>query len=617
MLRLKLLLFFGLACVFASGQSLEVDTIAALPEVMIVGDRQEAFGQCSRQWTGGWEELPVFLKSYGPGQLTSLSLRGAGAGHTALIWNGFNLQNPMHGQVDFSLLPIPLFPEIRLDLGANAALWGSGSIGGAVHLHDNLNLVSPGHQLEISGRIGSFGRQVQQINWRWGDEHFHSQTRLFHIRQRNNYPYTGLQGAAMRQSHAGFRQLGGTQDLLFKKKGHQWDVHAWIQGSEREIPPTLLQSGSEASQGDQSIRLAVHWQYTQNKWALHLRSGFLRDVIDYRDPAANLDDWSASQVLIAEGEWHWAPGRSQLLAIGAHQSWLQGQTNYYEGIPRQQRQALFASYRVEDEKKKWLGIASIRQEWNEAHPAPLSPSISGAWKPLAWMQVQTQLSRHFRWPTLNDLYWAPGGNPDLQPEKGWGGELGVKGLGAWQNLPWEVGISAYSRRIEDWILWRPSGNFWSPQNLALVWSRGLEANGRIGLPIGPFRLNLSAAYSGIRSTSQKKQSPNDDSVGKQLVYTPLHTLSGRMGLKWKTLSFYWNQRFTGKAYTLADHSDSLPAYWLHDIHFEYQLNKNTFSLLIISNLNNISNTSYQTVQYRPMPGRNWELGIVLKEKWSK
>ena len=608
------LLFASIWCL---AQDPVVDTIAELPTALVLADRQELFGQGARQWTGELETLPVYMKSYGPGQLASISLRGAGAAHTALIWNGFNLQNPMHGQVDFSLVPSLLFPEIRVDLGANAALWGSGAIGGAVHLENNLPLPQSGLNLEGGFQLGSFGQQAQFLALEWGGKQLSSQTRVFRIRQQNDFPFTDLGGLPQRQSHATFRQLGGAHDLLFRKKHHQLDAHIWIQGSEREIPPTLLQSASEATQADQSIRLAAHWGFSKNKWALHLRSAYLRDVIDYEDPSISLDDWSRSQVFIAEGEWHWAPRPLQLLALGLHQTWLNGKTDYYDGNPQQMRQAAFASYRQESRNTKWVATTSIRQEWSGGQFAPFSPALNGAWEPLPWLHTQVQISRHFRWPTMNDLYWTPGGNPDLSPEKGWGGELGLKGIGQLKSMALELELSAYSRRIEDWILWRPTGNFWSPQNLALVWSRGMESSFRTSVPLNAVQLELFLAYSGVRSTSLKKLSPNDDSVGKQLIYTPVHTFTGDLTARWNGFSLGWQQRYTGKVYTLSDHSDSLPAYWLHDLHLEWKFNKERFSLLVFNNLRNIFNTPFQVVQYRPMPGRSWEIGIILKEKISR
>ena len=50
-------------------------------------------------------ESPLFIKSYGLGSLATSSFRGGSAYQTAVLWNGFNINNPMYGQTDFALIP--------------------------------------------------------------------------------------------------------------------------------------------------------------------------------------------------------------------------------------------------------------------------------------------------------------------------------------------------------------------------------------------------------------------------------------------------------------------------------------------------------------------------------
>ena len=52
------------------------------------------------------DRTPLYIKSYGPGQLASISIRGTSAQHTAVLWNGLNIMLPTLGQNDFALLPV-------------------------------------------------------------------------------------------------------------------------------------------------------------------------------------------------------------------------------------------------------------------------------------------------------------------------------------------------------------------------------------------------------------------------------------------------------------------------------------------------------------------------------
>ena len=56
---------------------------------------------------------PLNIKVYGQGQLATTGFRGAGAQHTAVLWNGINLQNSMNGQTDFSMFPVDFADEVR------------------------------------------------------------------------------------------------------------------------------------------------------------------------------------------------------------------------------------------------------------------------------------------------------------------------------------------------------------------------------------------------------------------------------------------------------------------------------------------------------------------------
>ncbi|MDQ3048949.1 MAG: Plug domain-containing protein, partial [Bacteroidota bacterium] len=75
-------------------------------------------------------ESQIFIKSYGLGSLATTSFRGAGSSHTAVLWNGFNLQSPMNGLLDVSLVPSGFIKNIQIQYGGSGALWGSGAVGG-------------------------------------------------------------------------------------------------------------------------------------------------------------------------------------------------------------------------------------------------------------------------------------------------------------------------------------------------------------------------------------------------------------------------------------------------------------------------------------------------------
>lgn len=52
------------------------------------------------EWLG--RENGVFIKNYGPGNIATITQRGLGAAHTAVLWHGLNIQNNTLSTIDFS-----------------------------------------------------------------------------------------------------------------------------------------------------------------------------------------------------------------------------------------------------------------------------------------------------------------------------------------------------------------------------------------------------------------------------------------------------------------------------------------------------------------------------------
>lgn len=77
---------------------------------------------------------PLAFKNYGPGQLATVSFRGTSANHTAVLWNGININQPNLGQTDFSTLPIAGFDRLAVQYGSSASVVGSDAVGGSVLL---------------------------------------------------------------------------------------------------------------------------------------------------------------------------------------------------------------------------------------------------------------------------------------------------------------------------------------------------------------------------------------------------------------------------------------------------------------------------------------------------
>ena len=135
----------------------------------------------------------VFIKSYGMGGSATPSFRGTGAGHTQLTWNDININHPMLGQSDLSLIPAGLIDDIQIYYGGASMPLNSGGIGGIINLEtrpvwkkETLISINPG--------IGSFGQYTGLVKVRSGNAKFQTVTKAFFQSSENDFPYlnTGI-----------------------------------------------------------------------------------------------------------------------------------------------------------------------------------------------------------------------------------------------------------------------------------------------------------------------------------------------------------------------------------------------------------------------------------------
>lgn len=242
----------------------------------------------------------VFIKSYGLGSLATTSFRGAGANHTALLWNGFNIQSPMNGLVDMALVPSFLFNNVQLQYGGSGALWGTGAVGGTIYMNNSAEF-NKGFAVFTNVAQGSFASYQQQLGLEVSKKRFISSIKLFNHDAKNNFPFinTAQFGKPeQKQSNAELNQNGLLQENYFKiNNKQQLTTRFWYQYSDRGIPPSMTQNISIADQKDQSYRATAEWKRLGNKLSSLIRVGYFEDKLWYNDSLSNLKSNSVTKFL--------------------------------------------------------------------------------------------------------------------------------------------------------------------------------------------------------------------------------------------------------------------------------------------------------------------------------
>jgi len=553
------------------------------------------------------------LRTYGMGSLSTSAARGAGSAHTAVLWDGFSLLSPMNGLSDLALLPVFFLDDSRIQQGAAVALFGSGALGAAVHLGQTQPKQS-GVRLFYEG--GSFGQHTAGAQLSWVQNRMSHDMRFFIKQAKNDFPYLNvarfgspeerLKNAKL-QANGVMYQLGlglGPKDSLA--------VKFWLQQYERAIPPAMTAANAASVQTDAATRAQIRWMHRGNNISWQLRQMYTLEDNHYVDPLAGLEELHRFKAVISEldfqgvlgSHWRWQ-------AVGHHSLYNAASPAYDSVVLQQHRLALWSALRFQ--YSRWRGQMLVRQEIFEGRLVPFTPGIGVEYSLLPLTTFYSNASRTYRLPTLNDLYWQPGGNPSLRPELGWSAELGLRqqiNLGGQEQ---EISLGYFQQEVEDWIIWLPgSAGFWSPENLLAVSSRGLEAKLKMSTHYRLHQLRLQADYAWVKSVHTRVGPGQENRLNKQLIYVPEHQLRAQLWYQYKRFFGGLLYNFTGQRFVNSDHSSALDPYQLNHLQAGISKNFRKTEISLGLQVNNLFNTSYQAVLWRPMPGRYYLINLNLK-----
>lgn len=583
-----------------------------------------------------FREMPsVAAKRYAPGGLATPTMRGTGAGHTQVYWDGIPLNSPMLGQQDLSLGAGSLFDGVSVRYGGNSLMLGSGGIGGAIDLtNEPGRLWSRTNKLTLREQAGAFASNSSNIDLGISSLHFQSKTGIYLNTARNNFPFRNpsLPGEPVqRLENAGFLQGGGKQEFMFRTRRSEAIARVWVLRSDRDVPPTMLTVNALEHQQDVALRTMASWRTEIKPYrSIILKGALLEERTDYTNQVAGISAPSGFRRWVGQADYAdtYSLGRLRLKAAGLRwmydRSWSQG-----FGEPQfQNTLSGFASgvYRIREVNSI---SALVREEWVDGKWSPLMGYLAGSVRATNRLRINASGARNYRFPTLNDRFWVPGGNPFLRPELSHSAELSMfyfrdKKYGDPAERKLKVEVACYYNRVRDWILWLPgTGAIWQPENVADVTAMGLELIANHEGRVGQLRYALRANYT-LSSTR--------DGEGHQLIYTPQHIGSGRVAMQWRNWSVQYFQDLNGRRFTTKDNGNFLGAFTTADVSLgwegglsqgqesgpRYAQRTRKGSLHLQAGARNIFNAQYQTVAWRPMPGRAWyvRLDVTLsRTKW--
>ena len=613
------------------------DTLIYLDAVEIHENRFEAFTVGSKTQTFDSTDISIykganlsmllnarssiFIKGYGPGMLATPSLRGGSSSQTALLWNGFNIQSPMHGQNDLALFPLIFTDRIQIQHGSAGAIYGSGAVGSAINMSNNIEFNGMLHA-ETETQATNTENFIQAVQVKAAGTNFAGSIRFFNQNNNNrfsyNNPYDADQQVSTRQ-FAETAQYGFMNELYYRNNSNFASVRLWYNKSDRNIPPALMQSHTGAFQNDESLRITANWQKLFNTSMINARAAYFDETIFFRD-SLGIESLSNSDTWLQELQYRILEINGHNIDFGVGNQHVAARSEHYASDLSINRFSVFSTWKWVNNNDNFSLFASIRQEWQEELDIPFIPAFGFAYQINSELAVKGNAGKNFRIPSLNDLYWVPGGNSELLPESGWNQDLMIEYRNNKpENSPIitvsELSLTGFHRNIDNWIIWLPEGGIWTPKNVMQVRSAGLEATTVIQAKFNSSSLHLRLFYDYVSAKNEKHKSPNDASVGKQLIYVPKHSAGAILSASYGKAGFYYEHNYTGKRYISSDNLYSLDPFNTGNMGVNYYFSLSYAVLTISFDVQNIWNENYVITANNPMPLRYFQLRLNLK--WNR
>ena len=631
-MRRKVFLFIKvtwLILIFSTTDSGEVvaqsitDTIYQIPDVVISASRRQHFKNDIKTDVFSQDELSPYageslghfltcntalnVKAYGAGGVASVSLRGTSSSHVQVNWNGFPINSVTLGSADFSMIPVAGFDRVSVVYGAPGALYGSGTFGGAINLDSDLK---PEKALNGSANVSyeslktingsaSFHVGNNKLSWKvnaWGTFSENGFTYYDYIRQ-----------SKRKQTDGEWSDAGVIQQAILKlSSSSTLEAGMWYQVKTYNIP-SRIGSTSYESQKDSTLKLFAAYKKTASRWGLQVKAAFFNDEQSYIQKASAQSAINSIESYInalqcygdANFRYHLLPHLS--IDAGIISTYIVADVSAYG--ERKVEKGLAAFTGLKYDRNRFSLQTEVRKEWNSNFNSGLLPSFGIAWKmvPDNWI-LRANISQKFRKPTFNDLYWMPGGNPDLKPETGFSVEAGSL-ITVWkkENAKISTDIGLYWSEIKDMIVWLPSGAYWMAKNYQGVRSAGMDANLLFDLQRARWKF-----HSSLMVTLNHSMIKNDSCEAQEkMLYSPRVITSWGNRFSRGILDFTLWHHFTADRF-YGDNS-LLDPYQIFDVQTGVKIPIGQGILGIHITVNNLTNTTYELIRLYPMPGRYWSV----------
>lgn len=445
-------------------------------------------------------------RSGGPGQTTSVFVRGGSSSQTLVLLDGVRLNSATTGAYDFADLSLDDVERIEIVRGPQSPLYGSEAAAGVIQIitrkdgsgfkgsalgeigeddHNRVRLSASGGDAEgLSGRVSLATGRVEAVSAA------HPRNGNSELDRHENRTATGSLGWAASESHR------FDLDLRFFDGESEIDGFAFPAGPVDDLDAKLSRQATVAG--------LAYFGQPRPELEIEARFGFADDELEAEDPT----DPFGSYVIDSEdrelGLRVGYTAGSHRLSAGASREEREGGTALTFGA-EVEIDGVYLQDQIAIGERASLTLG-VRRDDHSAFGAEETGRAALALQAWEGGRIHASWGQGFKAPTLNDLYYPFFSNPDLLPERSEAFDLGFEHT--FGEGEWSAGVTYFDADFEDLIAF----DFvtFLPQNIAAAKSRGVEAE--LHWRSDGDRMRADASYTWNET--------EDESTGLQLARRP-------------------------------------------------------------------------------------------------
>jgi outer membrane cobalamin receptor len=571
-------------------------------------------------------ELGIDWRTYGNygGATQEIHIRGMSGDGTQVFVNGVNINSPSLGMANVGAIPLNNIERIEVVKGAGSLLYGSGAMGGTV------NIITKSPEKDVTDFAATAGYGTNNAYQVSAEQGMYVTEQFGYYLTANRYETDGFRNNSDLVHHdMSIKFIWDNEDALqVSLYGDYIDREYGLPGvkppegtQDFSVDGTRLVNGESASLvnrgADNDGHAVLNITGRPNDWLIIKFKQDYSDMESYNLnrnavgwfpalPGEGEKTWITNQAAVTEASINMSPVTSANILIGGEyrdydyerkQIELDANGHDESGTESAENYHVFSrgtfiegQYRPND----YFGVlVGGRYEEHSTFGHEILPRYGLIVHPAKNTVVKLSHGKHFKAPTMNDLYWPEDdwvrGNPDLKPEKGWHTDGTIEQ--GFLNDGIFISGSYFIWDIKDRIAWAENPNYvnpwmilkYTPTNLDTFKGEGWE----IGSKVGPFyNTTVSLSFTSLDAIEEKL-----GGARRHATYTPKKQFKGDLtywfdfGLTAKTTVRYVSKR--PAAYDddqTVEPSFVLDSYWTVDANLDYGIGDHWSVSLTSTNL---------------------------------